>query len=67
MADGAIDRPLDEDKARADLAAAHAAGLRAVAIVPVHGWRLTDHETRLAGIAPDVGFEQSRSVIRSGR
>lgn len=58
MTDGAIDRPLDEDKARADLAAAHAAGLRAVAIVPVHGWRLTDHKTRLARIAPDVGFEQ---------
>ncbi|WP_428153443.1 hydantoinase B/oxoprolinase family protein [Brevundimonas sp.] len=58
MADGAVDRPLDEDKARADLTAAHASGLRAVAIVLVHGWRFTDHETRLAEIAREVGFEQ---------
>lgn len=57
-ADGQIDRPLDEDRARADLTAAHAAGLRAVAIVLVHGWRFTDHETRLAKIAREVGFEQ---------
>ncbi|VXB60710.1 hydantoinase B/oxoprolinase family protein [Brevundimonas sp. G8] len=58
MAGGAVDRPLDEAKARADLAAAHASGLRAVAIVLVHGWRFTDHETRLAEIAREVGFEQ---------
>lgn len=58
MADGAVDRPLDEDRARADLAAAHASGLRAVAIVLVHGWRFTGHETRLAEIAREVGFEQ---------
>lgn len=57
-ADGQIDRPLDEDRARADLTAAHAAGLRAVAIVLVHGWRFTDHERRLAAIAREVGFEQ---------
>lgn len=55
---GQIDRPLDEERARADLTAAHAAGLRAVAIVLVHGWRFTDHETRLAKIAREVGFEQ---------
>lgn len=57
-ADGQIDRPLDEERARADLTAAHAAGLRAVAIVLVHGWRFTDHETQLAKIAREVGFEQ---------
>lgn len=57
-ADGAIDRPLNEDQARSDLIAAHAAGLRAVAIVLVHGWRFTDHEVRLAQIAREVGFEQ---------
>lgn len=57
-ADGQIDRPLDEERARADLTAAHAAGLRAVAIVLVHGWRFTDHERRLAAIAREVGFEQ---------
>ncbi len=57
-ADGAVDRPLDEDRARADLTAARAAGFRAVAIVLVHGWRFTDHERRLAAIAREVGFEQ---------
>ncbi|WP_436357990.1 hydantoinase B/oxoprolinase family protein [Brevundimonas sp. CEF1] len=57
-ADGALDRPLDEDKARADFAAAHAAGFRAIAIVLVHGWRFTAHETRLAQIAREVGFKQ---------
>ncbi|HEY1072114.1 hydantoinase B/oxoprolinase family protein [Brevundimonas sp.] len=57
-ADGALDRPLDEARARADFAAAYAAGLRAVAIVLVHGWRFTAHETRLAQIAHEVGFEQ---------
>ena len=57
-ADGALDRPLDEDRARADLTAAYASGLRAVAIVLVHGWRFTAHETRLAQIAREVGFEQ---------
>ena len=57
-ADGALDRPLDETKARADLIAAHASGLRAIAIVLVHGWRFTAHERRLAEIAREVGFEQ---------
>ena len=57
-ADGGLDRPLDEDRARADLTAAWAAGFRSVAIVLVHGWRFTDHEQRLAGIAREVGFEQ---------
>ena len=50
-ADGTVERALDEDRARADLATAHAAGLRAVAIVLMHGWRFTAHEIRLAEIA----------------
>ena len=57
-ADGGLDRPLDEDLARADLMTARAAGFRAVAIVLVHGWQFTDHERRLADIAREVGFEQ---------
>ena len=56
--DGAVDRPLDEAKARADLTAAYAAGFRAVAVVLMHGWRFTDHETRIAEIAREVGFTQ---------
>ncbi|WP_332658805.1 hydantoinase B/oxoprolinase family protein [Brevundimonas sp.] len=57
-ADGTIEQALNEDRARADLTAAHAAGLRAIAIVLVHGWRFTEHETRLAEIAREVEFEQ---------
>ncbi|WP_332678612.1 hydantoinase/oxoprolinase N-terminal domain-containing protein, partial [Brevundimonas sp.] len=57
-ADGTVEQVLNEDRARSDLAAAHAAGLRAIAIVLVHGWRFTEHETRLAEIAREVGFEQ---------
>ncbi|MFN3669500.1 MAG: hydantoinase B/oxoprolinase family protein [Brevundimonas sp.] len=57
-ADGGMDRPLDEARARADLGAARAAGFRAVAIVLVHGWRFTDHERRLSDIAREIGLEQ---------
>ncbi|HEY0599382.1 hydantoinase B/oxoprolinase family protein [Brevundimonas sp.] len=57
-ADGIVERPLDEDRARAALADAREAGLRAVGIVLMHGWRFTDHESRLAEIAHEVGFEQ---------
>jgi 5-oxoprolinase (ATP-hydrolysing) len=57
-ADGALDRPLDEDRARLELTAARAAGFRAIAIVLVHGWRFNDHERRLAEIAREIGFEQ---------
>ncbi|HYD27224.1 hydantoinase B/oxoprolinase family protein [Brevundimonas sp.] len=57
-ADGTVERPLDEGLARAGLAVAREAGLRAVAIVLMHGWRFTAHEGRLARIAREVGFEQ---------
>ncbi|MGZ9114401.1 MAG: hydantoinase/oxoprolinase N-terminal domain-containing protein, partial [Brevundimonas sp.] len=57
-ADGTVEQSLDETRARADLTAAHATGLRAIAIVLMHGWRFTAHETRLAAIAREVGFEQ---------
>ena len=57
-ADGALDRALDEARARADLAAARESGIRAEAIVLVHGWRFSDHERRLARIAGELGFEQ---------
>ena len=56
--EGAVLRPLNEDRARAELTAARSAGLKAIAIVLVHGWRWTDHESRLAAIAREVGFEQ---------
>lgn len=56
--DGAVDRPLDEVKARADLTRAYELGFRALAIVLVHGWRFTQHEQRLAEIAREIGFDQ---------
>ncbi len=51
-------RPLDEDRALADLRRAHDSGLRSVAIVLTHGYRHTDHEERLAELAAEVGFTQ---------
>ncbi len=58
LADGSIDRPLDEAKAKADLEAAFADGFRAVAIVLMHGYRHPDHETKVARIAEALGFTQ---------
>jgi len=57
-ADGAVDRPVDIEGTRRGLQAARDAGFRAVAIALVHGWRFTDHERQVAGIARELGFEQ---------
>jgi 5-oxoprolinase (ATP-hydrolysing) len=57
-ADGTIVRPLDEDRARADLESMRAQGFEALAIVLMHGWRHAAHETRLAAIASELGFTQ---------
>ena len=57
-ADGTVERPLDEDTARAALQAAYDQGLRAVAIALMHGFRYPAHEVRLAEIAAQVGFTQ---------
>jgi len=57
-ADGGIDRPLDEAQARAALRAAYDAGLRAIAIVLMHGYRYPRHEARLAAFAREIGFTQ---------
>ncbi|MET0346067.1 MAG: hydantoinase/oxoprolinase N-terminal domain-containing protein, partial [Casimicrobiaceae bacterium] len=46
-AHGDVVRPLDVAAARAALADAHAAGIRAVAIVLMHGYRHTQHERML--------------------
>ncbi len=50
--------PLDEAAARAALEAAHAEGIRAVAIVLMHAWAHPEHELRLGEIAREVGFPQ---------
>ncbi|MGE0232675.1 MAG: hydantoinase B/oxoprolinase family protein [Flavobacteriaceae bacterium] len=57
-ADGTVETPLDLPGTEALLREAHAAGLRAVAIVFMHGWRHTAHESQAARIARDIGFTQ---------
>jgi len=57
-ADGEVVTPLDEAAARADLQAAFDAGVRAVAIVLMHGWIHTAHEQAVAALARQIGFTQ---------
>jgi len=57
-ADGAEVTPLDAEAARAGLEAVWADGIRAVAIVFMHGYRHTAHEARVADIAREIGFPQ---------
>ena len=56
--DGAEIEALDEASARAALADAHAAGIRAVAIVLMHAWAHPAHELRLGELSRDAGFTQ---------
>ncbi|MDD5000912.1 MAG: hydantoinase/oxoprolinase N-terminal domain-containing protein, partial [Thiomonas arsenitoxydans] len=57
-ADGALLQPLDAEALRRDLQDAFDAGLRAAAIVFMHGWREATHERAAARIAREVGFTQ---------
>src|SRR5205807_9606143 len=50
--------PLNVEQARADLERAYAEGYRSIAIVFMHGYRFTDHESRVAELAKEVGFAQ---------
>ncbi|WP_076072869.1 hydantoinase B/oxoprolinase family protein [Sphingomonas montana] len=56
--DGVVLQAPDAAAVRADLAAAHDAGFRAIAIVLMHGHRHRAHEVLVADIARDVGFTQ---------
>ena len=58
MQDGTILTPLDEAAAQAALQRGYDAGLRAVAIVLMHGYRYPAHEQALARIARQIGFTQ---------
>ena len=55
-ADGRIEKALDGDALRRDLAAAHARGLRSVAIVLMHAYAYPAHECAAERIALDCGF-----------
>ncbi|MDO9134857.1 hydantoinase B/oxoprolinase family protein [Hydrogenophaga sp.] len=57
-AQGDVLQPLEEVALRADLQAAHARGLRSVAVVFMHGYRFTAHEQAAARIARELGFTQ---------
>jgi 5-oxoprolinase (ATP-hydrolysing) len=57
-AQGDVLQPLDESALRIDLQAAHARGLRSVAVVFMHGYRFTTHEAAAARIAREEGFTQ---------
>src|SRR5690606_16738579 len=57
-AQGEVLVPLDEEGVRRALAAAHAAGIRAVAICFMHGYRYPAHEQAAARIARETGFRQ---------
>ncbi|HNT38633.1 MAG TPA: hydantoinase B/oxoprolinase family protein [Rubrivivax sp.] len=57
-ADGSVLQPLEEMHLRERLWAAHDAGIRALAIVFMHGWRHPAHEAQAARIAREVGFAQ---------
>ncbi len=57
-AQGDVLTPLDEAALRADMQVAFDAGIRACAIVFMHGWRFTAHEQAAARLAREVGFTQ---------
>ena len=55
---GEVVRPLDAAALRRDLQAAFDSGLRACAIVFMHGYRYSAHEAAAAALARDIGFTQ---------
>jgi 5-oxoprolinase (ATP-hydrolysing) len=56
--DGGVLVPLDEAAARAALKRIRDAGIDALAIVLMHGWKYPAHEAGLAAIARELGFAQ---------
>ncbi len=57
-AHGEVLQPLDEAGLQRDLQAAFDSGIRAVAIVFMHGYRYTAHEAAAAALARTIGFTQ---------
>jgi 5-oxoprolinase (ATP-hydrolysing) len=57
-ADGTVEREPDLDALRAQLQAALAEGIKAVAIVFMHAYRFPAHEQRVAALARELGFPQ---------
>ncbi|MFM9843142.1 MAG: hydantoinase B/oxoprolinase family protein [Dongiaceae bacterium] len=57
-ADGQVLTPLDLGQLRTDLTAAYSLGIRAAAILFMHGYRYCEHEKQAAAIAREIGFTQ---------
>src|SRR5499427_8810501 len=57
-ADGTVEKEPDLAAVRAELSAALAAGIKAVAIVFMHAYRYREHEQRVAALAREIGFPQ---------
>jgi len=58
MADGTVMMPLNESGLRGALRVAFESGLRACAIVFMHGYKVQAHEAKAALIAREIGFTQ---------
>ena len=57
-AQGQIITPLDEKTAQTGMQQAYEQGIRAIAIVFMHGYRYPEHESRVAELADAIGFKQ---------
>ncbi len=57
-AEGEILKTLDLDAAKIAMQAIYDTGIRAIAIVLMHGYRFHDHEKLLAAVAKEIGFTQ---------
>jgi len=57
-ADGTVERTLDADAVRTQIAQAKQDGYQAVAIVFMHAWRYPQHERMAAALAREAGFTQ---------
>ena len=64
--EGDILTPLDLSAAKTALAAAYARGLRAIAIILMHGYQHAAHEAALADLAAEIGFTQISVSHRVG-
>ncbi|MBL4907423.1 MAG: hypothetical protein JKX94_08230, partial [Sneathiella sp.] len=55
---GKLITPLDGEMAKQDMQTAYDKGIRACAIVLMHGYRYPDHERELSKLAQEIGFTQ---------
>lgn len=57
-AQGEIITALNLENTRKELQQAYDTGIRAIAIVLMHGYRFTDHEKQIAQVAEEIGYPQ---------